>query len=193
MDLVFATNNKNKIKEITLIIGAQHRIRSLEEIGCREELPETSPTLEGNALQKARFVHQRYGGDCFADDTGLEINALDGRPGVYSARYAGPECKAADNMAKVLEEMKGTADRSARFRTVIALILEGREYLFEGEVKGSILEQEKGNEGFGYDPVFQPTGYSTSFAGMSIEEKNRISHRSAAVKKLADFLREKLG
>ncbi|HEY6161623.1 MAG TPA: non-canonical purine NTP diphosphatase [Bacteroidia bacterium] len=189
MHIVFATNNKNKIYEVSRSIGERIKLLSLEEIGCSEELPETQATLEGNALQKARYVFEKYGADCFADDTGLEIAALEGRPGVYSARYAGEEKNAEHNMKKVLEEMEGKADRSAKFRTVIALVTGGKEYLFEGAVEGMILEKKQGGKGFGYDPIFSPlSNPGISFAQMSIEEKNKISHRGIAVSKLVEFL-----
>src|ERR1051326_2139481 len=189
MQIVFATNNKNKIYEVSRSIGERIKVLSLEEIGCAEELPETQATLEGNALQKARYVFEKYGKDCFADDTGLEIAALDGRPGVYSARYAGEQKNAGDNVKKVLEEMKGKRDRSAKFRTVIALVMGGKEYFFEGAVEGIILEKMQGEKGFGYDPIFSPlSNPGVSFAQMSIEEKNKISHRGIAVQKLVAFL-----
>jgi XTP/dITP diphosphohydrolase len=189
MQIVFATNNKNKIYEVSRSIGERIKLLSLEEIGCAEELPETQATLEGNALQKARYVFEKYGKDCFADDTGLEIAALEGRPGVYSARYAGEQKNAGDNVKKVLEEMKGKRDRSAKFRTVIALVMGGKEYFFEGAVEGIILEKMQGEKGFGYDPIFSPlSNPGVSFAQMSIEEKNKISHRGIAVQKLVAFL-----
>lgn len=179
--IVFATNNGNKLKEIRHLIGNKVNIKSLKEIGCFEELPETQNSLEGNALQKARYVKDKYGFDCFADDTGLEVVALDGRPGVYSARYAGPECRAEDNVKKLLQEMEEKDDRKARFRTVIALATDSGEQIFEGSVEGEILRSPRGEKGFGYDPVFLPEGYSKSFAEMELDEKNRISHRSMAI------------
>lgn len=188
MKLVFATNNKHKLEEISRILGARFEIVSLEEIGCREDIPEDYETLQENALQKARYVKEHYGYDCFADDTGLEIEALGNRPGVYSARYAGPAKDSQANMRKVLEEMEGQGNRKARFRTVIALIWEGREYCFEGEVRGEILTAQQGQTGFGYDPIFRPEGYAESFAEMPMDEKNSISHRGRAVGKLVDFL-----
>jgi XTP/dITP diphosphohydrolase len=189
MQLVFATNNKNKLYEVSKLITPRIKLLSLEDINCAEELPETKDTLEGNALQKALYVFSHYRHNCFADDTGLEIAALSGRPGVYSARYAGEEKSAEANMKKVLEEMKGVQDRKAKFRTVIALALDGKEYLFEGAVDGVILEERQGGSGFGYDPVFSPlSAKGRSFAEMSVEEKNRISHRALAVHKLVEFL-----
>jgi XTP/dITP diphosphohydrolase len=189
MRLVFATNNKNKVYEVSKLITGRIKLLGLDDIHCTDELPETQPTLEGNALQKARYVYEHFKCDCFADDTGLEIEGLDGRPGVISARYAGEGKRAEDNMNKVLAEMSGMKNRKAKFRTVIALILEGKEYLFEGAVQGSILEKKQGEKGFGYDPIFSPDGEDgLSFAEMSIEKKNEISHRARAVKKLVEFL-----
>jgi XTP/dITP diphosphohydrolase len=187
-DLCFATNNKGKLLEIKALLEGDFNILSLEEIGCREELPETSDTIEGNSLQKAEYVWFRYKVNCFADDTGLEVAALGGAPGVISARYAGPGCTPEDNMDLLLKNMKGIKEREARFRTCITLIMDNRTYQFEGEVMGTILESKRGEKGFGYDPVFQPEGYDKSFAQLTIEEKNKISHRGVAVKKLADFL-----
>lgn len=188
MKLVFATNNKHKLEEISRMLGERFEIVSLEEIGCCEEIPEDYETLQENALEKARYVKEHYGYDCFADDTGLEIEALGNRPGVYSARYAGPAKDSQANMRKVLEEMEGEHNRKARFRTVIALIWKGREYSFEGEVRGEILTARQGQTGFGYDPIFRPDGYKESFAEMPMDEKNSISHRGKAVKKLVDYL-----
>ena len=188
MKLVFATNNRHKLEEITRMLKDKYEIISLEEIGCREEIPEDYETLQENALEKARYVKEHYGYDCFADDTGLEIEALGNRPGVYSARYAGPAKNSEDNMHKVLGEMKGEENRKARFRTVIALLLGGEEHFFEGLVEGKILEQQQGEIGFGYDPIFCPEGYRQSFAEMPMEQKNQISHRGQAVRKLAEFL-----
>lgn len=190
MKLVFATNNAHKLEEIERMLGEKFELVSLREIGCREDIPETQDTLEGNALEKARYVKEHYGYDCFADDTGLEVEALDNRPGIYSARYAGPAKDAEDNMTKILEEMRGIANRKARFRTVIALLLEGKEYCFEGIVEGEILTERQGTEGFGYDPIFRPDGYVLSFAEMDMEEKNKISHRGRAVEKLVAFLND---
>ncbi|MCB0823766.1 MAG: non-canonical purine NTP diphosphatase [Bacteroidales bacterium] len=188
MELVFATNNKHKLEEISHILDEHYKIVSLKEIGCNEDIAETAETLEGNALLKARYIHSRYGRDCFADDTGLEIDALEGKPGVYSARYAGPGHDHQKNMDKVLFEMAGQANRKAQFRTVIALILEGQEYLFEGIVKGEILTERHGDKGFGYDPIFKPDGFDLSFAEMDLDDKNEISHRGRATRKLAEFL-----
>lgn len=191
--LVFATNNPHKLKEIKTKIGKTYEIKSLEDIHVEEEIPEPFETLEENAFNKARYIHEKYGYDCFADDTGLIIDAIEGRPGVFSARYAGPRCNFQDNVDKVLAEMKDKKNRTARFKTVIALILEGREYQFEGTIEGDILTEERGNEGFGYDPIFLPKGYDQSFAEMPLEIKNQISHRAQAVMKLTDFLKDKVG
>ena len=188
MQLVFATNNKNKILEIVPLIHGGIKLISLNDIGCMEEIPETSDTIEGNASQKARYVYDKYGRNCFADDTGLEIEALGGQPGVRSARYAGEDRKAEENMNKVLQEMQNISNRAARFKTVISLIIDGREKQFEGFVKGIILTEKRGKKGFGYDPIFMPDGYNISFAEMTLEEKNKISHRAIAVKKLAEYL-----
>jgi len=189
--LVFATNNKHKLEEVRNLTGRGFNIVSLEEIGFTEDIPETEPTLEGNALLKARYVHSKYGHDCFGDDTGLEIDALDGRPGVYSARYGGKIHDFEANMDKVLEELKDNKNRAAQFRTVIALILDGEEFLFEGIVKGNMLTERHGSEGFGYDPIFQPEGCEHTFAEMTMQEKNSLSHRARAVAKLANFLKER--
>lgn len=191
MKIVFATNNKHKLEEISRLLEGQHEIVSLSDIGCHEDIPEDHDTLEGNALQKARYIKEHYGLDCFADDTGLEIEALDLKPGVYSARYAGPAKDSLANMHKVLTEMKDQTNRKARFRTVIALILDQEEHLFEGRVDGRILTEQQGNAGFGYDPIFQPDGFSVSFAEMPMDEKNKISHRGRATHKLAEFLKTK--
>lgn len=188
MDLVFATNNKHKLEEISQIIGDQYQIISLKELGCFDDIPETEETLEGNALLKARYIHSRYHCNCFADDTGLEIEALNGEPGVYSARYAGEACSFEDNIVKVLQKMEGKTNRKAVFRTVIALILDDHEYLFEGAIKGTIIKDKKGISGFGYDPIFEPEGYSETFAEMGNELKNQISHRALATQKLTQFL-----
>lgn len=187
--LVFATNNPHKLEEVRAILGSDVEVLSLRDIGCTADIPETADTLEGNALLKARFVASRYGVDCFADDTGLEVAALDGAPGVYSARFAGPGCTPADNVRKLLGLMQDADDRSARFRTVVALIRGGKEYCFEGIVGGTIARTPAGCGGFGYDPVFVPEGYDRTFAELPPAEKNRISHRARAVAKLADFLR----
>jgi len=188
MNLVLASNNKHKLEEIQATAGKKYNILSLKEIDCFDEIPEDHETLEENAFQKARHVYDKYGKNCFADDTGLEIEALNGRPGVYSARYAGEHCSFDDNMNKVLSEMAGISNRKACFRTVIALILNGKEYSFEGRVNGKILTEKQGGEGFGYDPIFQPEGYELSFAQMPMDEKNKISHRGRAMEKLMQFL-----
>ncbi|MDP4278228.1 MAG: non-canonical purine NTP diphosphatase [Bacteroidota bacterium] len=187
-DLVFATNNAHKLAEVSAILGSQIRLSGLKEIGCFEEIPEDQSTIEGNALQKARFVYEKYRKDCFSDDTGLEVAQLNGEPGVYSARYAGEACIAENNIRKLLDKLDGETNRKARFRTVVALILDGKEYLFEGIVNGIILTEKHGDGGFGYDPVFQPEGYSQTFAEMSMVLKNKISHRALAIQKLTDFL-----
>lgn len=186
--LVFATNNKHKLDEVRKITSGQVEIVSLSDIQCYDDIPETADTLEGNALQKARYIHTHFKTDCFADDTGLEVKALNGAPGVYSARYAGPGHDSKANMRKLLAALDGERDREARFRTVIALILDGKEYLFEGIVNGHIIEEEKGSAGFGYDPIFVPDGYSQTFAELGDDIKNRISHRAMATHKLAEFL-----
>ncbi len=193
MKIVFATGNRNKLKEIQALIGSRAELSTPADHGITEDIPENRPTLEGNALQKARYIYEKTGLNCFADDTGLEVEALDGEPGVYSARYAavngaGEGHSSADNMALLLERLRGAANRRARFRTVIALILEGREYLFEGIVNGEITEERSGAEGFGYDPVFRPDGYAETFAEMPLELKNSISHRGRATAKLIEFL-----
>ncbi len=188
MKLNFATNNKHKLQEVREVLGDSFRVESLQSLGINEDIPEDQQTLEGNAMQKARFLYDRTGEDCFADDTGLEVEALNGAPGVYSARYAGESKNSLDNMALLLKNMEGVKNRKARFRTVIALILNGKEYLFEGVVNGVITEQPRGAAGFGYDPLFVPDGYTTTFAEMDSEAKNAISHRGLAVEKLAAFL-----
>ncbi len=189
MKIVFATNNKHKLEEIRHLAGNNIKIVSLKEIACYDDIPETGITLEENALQKANFVYSRYNMNCFADDTGLEIEALDNRPGVYSARYAGHEQNFLKNINKVLEEMKDQSNRKARFRTVIALILDHNKYYFEGIVNGKIIMEKKGKQGFGYDPIFLPEGYDQTFAEMSLDEKNKISHRARATRKLIAFLK----
>ena len=188
MKIVFATNNPNKLKEIQSLIPKEIEIISLKEIGCNEDIPETGDTLEANAFQKAHYIKDNFNYDCFADDTGLEIDELNGHPGVYSARYAGPERNANANMNKVLNELKGKKNRKAQFRTAIALILKGEEHLFEGKVEGYISKDKQGNEGFGYDPIFIPENNIRSFAQMSMQEKGAISHRGRAVKKLVTYL-----
>ena len=188
--LIFATGNPNKIREVAeMLFGQQIQVKSMKEIGCEEDLPETQETIIGNALQKARYLHTHYQRNCFAEDTGLEIDCLNGEPGVYSARYAGENRDAEANMALVLSKMQNCQDRSARFRTVIALILDGQEHTFEGIVEGSIALQKSGTAGFGYDPVFIPDGYSISFAEMGSAEKNKISHRGRAMVKFQAFIK----
>ena len=187
--IVFATNNANKIKEIRAILGDRIEVLSLSDIQCDEELPETSETLEGNALQKAQYVFDNYGHACFADDTGLEVSALSGRPGVYSARYAGQDCSSTDNIEKLLNEMNGKDDRTAQFRTVIAWVKKDDFQLFEGQAEGIISTEIRGGGGFGYDPVFIPSGFDLSFAEMSPEEKNAISHRKRAMEKFIASLK----
>lgn len=189
MKLVFATNNAHKLDEIRAILGNKIEILSLNDIDCHDEIPETADTLEGNALQKALYIKEHYGYDCFADDTGLEVSALGGAPGVHTARYAeNTDHDSEANMNKLLKELEGKNDRSAQFRTVIALLLNGEQHLFEGIVKGDILTEKRGSEGFGYDPVFSPEQYSESFAELGAEVKNKISHRARAVAKLVEYL-----
>jgi XTP/dITP diphosphohydrolase len=190
MDLIFATHNRHKVSEVQAMLPAGIHVRSLSDLGCDEDIPETADTLQGNALQKAQFVHERYHCNCFADDTGLEIDALDGRPGVYSARYAGEGCSFDDNVRKVLAELENVPleQRTARFRTVVALILDGRTYFFEGKVEGFMTLERHGVEGFGYDPIFLPEGYGQTFAEMDASEKNRISHRGRAMAQMVGFL-----
>ena len=188
LNLVFATNNEHKLKEVREITGNSFCILSLKDIGCFDDIPETADTLDGNALLKAKYVKQKYGLDCFADDTGLEIKALNNAPGVYSARYAGEAKDSKANIRKALLELQNKTDRSACFRTVIALILGDEEYLFEGIVEGLIIDEERGETGFGYDPVFVPQGYTETFAELGAEVKNTISHRAEAVKKLKQFI-----
>lgn len=187
-ELVFATNNAHKLEEINAAVGNDIKILSLKDIGCADDIPETAPTLQGNASQKSHYIYQKYKINCFADDTGLEIEALDGAPSVYSARYAGPGLDHEKNMDKVLTELEDKQNRKARFRTVISLILDKKEYFFEGIVNGNILSKRQGKKGFGYDPIFQPEGYNISFAEMDLSEKNIISHRGKAVQKLIEFL-----
>jgi len=186
--IVFATNNQHKLDEVKKITEGLTEIVSLSEINCFDDIPETADTLEGNALQKARYVKEKFGFDCFADDTGLEVEALDNAPGVYSARYAGPEHNSEANMKLLLKNMEGITNRKARFRTVIALLMDGKEYLFDGTVEGVIIREKRGNSGFGYDPVFVPNGYNETFAQLGSDIKNNISHRAKAVLKLHDFL-----
>ncbi len=190
MRLVFATNNRHKLQEVRDIVGDRVEVLSLADIDCHDDIPETADTLQGNALIKARHIYEKYGLDCFADDTGLEVEVLDGAPGVYSARYAGEECNSEANMRKLLENLTGKNNRNAQFRTVIALIVKGEEMLFNGIVKGTIATEKKGDSGFGYDPIFVPEGHSESFAQMSSEMKNSMSHRFRATKQLGDYLKE---
>lgn len=185
--LIFATHNPNKLVEIKSAVNT-FEVVSLKEMGIYEDIAETGTTLEENALIKSQYIYQKTGLSCFADDTGLEVDALNGRPGVYSARYAGEHATAEENMLKLLYEMEGQKNRTARFRTVISLILDGEEYSFEGKVVGEILYQKTGDDGFGYDPIFKPIEYDQSFAEMTMKQKNEISHRGVAVKKLIDFL-----
>jgi len=191
MKLIFATHNSNKVKEILPLIG-DNELSSLEDIGFHNEIEETGKTLEENALIKVRFIYDKFNENCFADDTGLEVECLDGAPGVYSARFAGKQKNAEDNMDKLLDLLKNKPNRKAQFRTIIALIIDGKEYVFEGIVKGEILEKKRGNKGFGYDPVFLPEKYDQSFAELPFNEKNKISHRALALKKLNKFLNEKI-
>lgn len=188
MKLVFATNNQHKLDEVRKVVTGDFEIVSLSEIDCHDDIPETADTLEGNALQKARYIKEHFGYDCFADDTGLEVEALNNAPGIYSARYAGPGHDSEANMNKLLQEMKDKENRKAQFRTAIALILNGKEYLFEGIVRGSIITEKRGNSGFGYDPIFVPENYTETFAELGNDIKNQISHRAEAVKKLIEFL-----
>ncbi len=189
MKLVFATNNQHKLEELQAMLGDEIKLLSLKDIGCTEEIPEEQATLEGNASQKSAYVFDKYGYSCFADDTGLEIEALNREPGVYSARYAGEEKSAEANMNKVLEKLAKINNRKARFRTVISLIINGEENQFEGIVEGEIIQQKRGDSGFGYDPIFKPSGFDTTFAEMNLKDKNKISHRGRAVKKLVKYLK----
>ena len=188
MKLVFATNNQHKLDEVRKVVTGDIEIISLSDINCYDDIPETADTLEGNALQKVQYIKEHFGYDCFADDTGLEVEILNNAPGVYSARYAGPGHDSEANMNKLLHEMEGKENRQARFRTAIALLLNGEEYLFEGIVNGFIIEEKRGNSGFGYDPIFVPENYTETFAELGNDIKNQISHRAEAVKKLIDFL-----
>jgi len=194
-ELIMATNNEHKLREIRQILGDSYELKGLKDIGCYEDIPETSETLEGNALQKARYVHEHYGVDCFADDTGLEVDALDGAPGIYTARFGsmngyGDSHDSDANIACLLDKLQNAASRKARFRTVIALIKNGEEHLFEGIVEGEILPERQGTDGFGYDPIFAPIEAGVSFAVMGPAEKNRISHRGRATQKLVAFLQD---
>ncbi len=189
MELVFATHNKNKFKEVQLLLPKHITLRSLDDIGCLDEIPETADTIEGNAIIKANYVTENYGYACFADDTGLMVDALDGAPGVYSARYAGANKSSEDNMDKLLAEMEGQTNRDARFKTTIALHLERQKVLFNGIVLGEITMEKSGEGGFGYDPIFKPKGYDKTFAELPISVKNEISHRGKAMKQLIDYLK----
>ena len=188
--LVVATNNAHKLEEIAAILGDEMELLSLKDIRCNADIPETADTLEGNARQKAQYIYNNYGMDCFADDTGLEVEALNGAPGVFSARYASDGHDSEANMQKLLQELEGKENRKAQFRTAICLIMEGQEYLFEGIVKGKIIEEKRGGAGFGYDPVFVPEGYDLTFAELGNDIKNTISHRARAVEKLCTFLKK---
>ena len=185
---VFATNYAHKLEEVTAILGNRIELLSLKDIHCHTDIPETADTLEGNALLKAQYIYENYQMDCFADDTGLEVEALNGEPGVYSARYAGDGHNAEANMLKLLHAMEGIENRKAQFRTAFALIIDGKEHLFEGVIKGEIIKTRRGNSGFGYDPIFVPEGYTQTFAEMGNELKNKISHRAIATNKLCKFL-----
>lgn len=186
--IVFATNNAHKMSEVSDILRSDFQLLSLKEIGCFEEIPETQETIEGNALQKAHYIYKKFGIDCFADDTGLIVESLNGAPGVYSARYAGEDCNAEKNIQKLLQDLENKPNRKACFKTVAALILDGKEYLFEGKISGQILMEKRGIGGFGYDSVFLPDGYDLSFAEMGMELKNKISHRALAMNDLSAFL-----
>lgn len=186
--IVFATNNKHKLDEVRAIVGMYFDVLSLSDIGCHEDIPETGDTFEENAIMKARYIKEKYGYDCFADDSGLEVTVLNNAPGVFSARYAGEPSNSLRNIEKLMQNMQGIADRSARFRTCIALLYAGEEYIFEGCIEGSIIDTLRGENGFGYDPLFMPQGYDITFAEMSSDEKNKISHRAIATKRLVEFL-----
>jgi XTP/dITP diphosphohydrolase len=188
--IVFATNNAHKMGEVSAILNSTLKLLSLKEIGCFDDIPETQDTIEGNAIQKAMFVWEKYGMDCIADDTGLEVEALNGAPGVYSARYAGEECIAENNIEKLLKELNGVENRKARFKTVSALILDGKVHLFEGIINGQILTEKRGTDGFGYDPIFMPEKCTESFAEMAAEQKNTISHRALAFQAFAQFMNQ---
>lgn len=188
MELVFASNNKNKIAEIQKMLPSSISLLSLEDIGCTEDIPETADTIEGNAILKANYVTEKYGYNCFADDTGLEVDALNGAPGVYSARYAGEQKDANDNMDKLITELSNIENKTAQFKTVIALNLNGQQNLFTGIIKGTIILEKRGKKGFGYDPIFVPENHDRTFAEMEMEEKAILSHRGIATRKLIDFL-----
>ncbi|WP_314512570.1 non-canonical purine NTP diphosphatase [Xanthocytophaga agilis] len=189
MQLCFATNNRHKIEEISRLVGNNFHIVSLQEIGCYDELPETHDTIEENAFEKAEYVWEHFGVSCFADDSGIEVESLNGEPGVNTAFYAGPQRNNNDNMDLLLKNLQGKENRNARFRTCIALIINGEKHLFEGKIEGHILEHQQGTGGFGYDPIFMPNGYQKSFAEMTLDEKGSISHRGKAVQKLIEFLK----
>jgi XTP/dITP diphosphohydrolase len=189
MKLVFATQNQHKAAEIQALLPSEFEVLTLNDIDITEDIPETADTLEGNASQKSHYILQHYAMDCFSDDTGLEIKAINNEPGVYSARYAGPSKNADENMNKVLDKLAGKSDRSAQFRTVISLILEGKEHIFEGIVKGTIISEKRGTDGFGYDPIFVPEGQNKTFAELSLDEKNTMSHRARAFEKMIHFLK----
>jgi XTP/dITP diphosphohydrolase len=188
MKLVFATHNENKVKEVKSLLPPNVKLLSLNDIGCFDEIPETSLTIEGNAQLKVAFVKANFGLDCFADDTGLEVTALNNEPGVYSARYAGPQKNSLDNMNKLLTNLQNVTNRDAHFKTVIALAVSSQTKLFTGICKGTITSEKKGNLGFGYDPIFQPNGFQETFAEMSLEQKSEIGHRGKAVRLLIDYL-----
>jgi len=190
MNLLFATNNLHKLEEIRNALGTGFSVRSLKEAGIHEEIPESSNTLEGNAILKAQFIHEKYGENCFADDTGLEVDAINKKPGVFSSRYAGPECDPVKNMQKLLGELRDVTHRHARFRTIIVYFESHHRYLFEGTIEGNIAYSQKGNRGFGYDPLFIPEGFNKTFAEMTLSEKNSISHRSIALNKFIKFLKK---
>lgn len=188
MKLIFATNNQNKLSEINQILGNKFEVLGLKDIGFHDDIPETEPTIKGNSELKADFIYKKFAINCFADDTGMLVEALNGEPGVYSARYAGLPSNSEKNIQKVLTNLKGKQNRNAKFITVITLVLDGKKHYFEGVIEGEILHEKHGKSGFGYDPIFRPKGYSKTFAQMSADEKNKISHRGLAVQKLADFL-----
>ena len=187
IQIVFATNNLNKLNEVQAMLPTNIHILSLSNIGCTEDIPETQITIEGNAIQKAQYIKEHYGYDCFADDTGLEVEALNNAPGVYSARYAGAQRNADDNMTLLLKNLENKTNRNARFKTVIALLLNNQLHTFTGICKGEITQQKRGDKGFGYDPIFKPLGYDQTFAEMSLDEKNQIGHRGKAIRQLVDF------
>ena len=190
MRIVFATQNQNKLREVQALLGDNFQLVDLNQLNFHDDIPENQPTIQGNASEKAWFIYNKFGISCFADDTGLEIDALNGSPGVYSARYAGPGRDAHDNLLKVLSELKGTKNRDARFKTILSLILDGKEFFFEGIVQGKILEYEEGVDGCGYDPIFVPNGYERAFAEMPLSLKNEISHRGIAFKALDNYLKQ---